>query len=42
MAQATEVPKEEALAVETAPAAEATTTEVAKKELKSESPSEKK
>ena len=42
MAQATEAPKEEALVVEAAPAAEATTTEVAKKELKSESPSEKK
>ena len=42
MAQATEVPQEEALAVEAAPAAEATTTEVAKEELKSESPSEKK
>ena len=34
--------KEEALVVEEAPAAEATTTEVAKEELKSESPSEKK
>ena len=42
MAQATEAPKEEALVVEAAPAAEATTTEVAKEELKSESPSEKK
>ena len=42
MAQATEVPQEEALVVEAAPAAEATTTEVAKEELKSESPSEKK
>ena len=42
MAQATEVPKEEALVVEAAPAAEATKTEVAKEELKSESPSEKK
>ena len=37
MAQATEAPK-----VEAAPAAEATKTEVAKEELKSESPSEKK
>ena len=42
IAQATEAPKEEALVVEAAPAAEATTTEVAKEELKSESPSEKK
>ena len=42
MAKATEAPKEEALVVEAAPAAEATTTEVAKEELKSESPSEKK
>ena len=42
MAQATEAPKEEALVVEAVPAAEATTTEVAKEELKSESPSEKK
>ena len=42
MAQAAEAPKEEALVIEEAPAAEATTTEVAKEELKSESPSEKK
>jgi large subunit ribosomal protein L19 len=42
MAQATEAPKEEDLVVEAGPAAEATTTEVAKEELKSESPSEKK
>jgi large subunit ribosomal protein L19 len=42
MAQAPAAPKEEALVVEAAPAAEATTTEVAKEELKSESPSEKK
>ena len=42
MAQATEAPKEEALVVEAVPKAEATTTEVAKEELKSESPSEKK
>ena len=42
MAQATEAPKEEAPAAEAAPAAETTTTEVAKEELKSESPSEKK
>ena len=42
MAQATEAPKEEALVVEAAPAGEATTAEVAKEELKSESPSEKK
>ena len=42
MAQATEAPKEEALVVEAVPTAEATTTEVAKEELKSESPSEKK
>ena len=42
MAQATEAPKEEALVVEAVPTAEATTTEVANEELKSESPSEKK
>ena len=42
IAPAVEVPKEEASAAEAASVAETTTTEVAKEELKSESPSEKK